>query len=224
MRGKKLFMVIVAALMLALPLAAQADFVFQTINGTPPIEPGPFYWAGGNNLGWYYTPATDVDLTGIQTKLRNVEFNINNNFTVTTAVYTERPLLGGALLDQFSWNGLDFVDGPWQGGSFASPLHLTGDTQYFLGFTGWAAVLVPGFGGGGVMMAAQNLAGDPFPGEEFLDGWFGATDWDTNFAANSWPDGAILRFIATSPVPLPGTLSLVFSGLGALVALRRRLI
>jgi MYXO-CTERM domain-containing protein len=72
------------------------------------------------------------------------------------------------------------------------------------------------------MMAATNLAGDTFPGEEFLDGWFGDTDWDTHFDANSWPDGAILRFIAATPVPLPGTLPLVLSGLGALVAWRRR--
>ena len=206
MRRKAFLVCLVAALMLVLPIAAQADVVFQTINGTPPIAPGPFFWDGApvgiNNVGWYWTPRTNVDLTGIQTKLNNVNFNVNNNFTFTAAVYTERPANSGTLLDSLSFNGATFVDGPWVGGSFASPVHLTGGTQYFIGFTGWAAAL--GWdgpnSGAGVNSAAVNLAGDTFPGEEFLDGWFGEpTDWVNNFDPNSWPDGAILRFIAEPP-------------------------
>jgi len=40
MRRKAYLVCLAAALLLALPMAAQAAFVFQTINGTPPIEPG----------------------------------------------------------------------------------------------------------------------------------------------------------------------------------------
>ena len=44
MRKKSLLFVVLAALVLIMPLAAQADFVFHSYNET--FSPGPFYWAG----------------------------------------------------------------------------------------------------------------------------------------------------------------------------------
>jgi len=217
-RRKAYFVCLVAALLLTLPMAARAvDFTYQTINGS--FTPGPFFWAGGNNLGWYWTPPTNVDLVGIQTQLTTGFYNINNNYTFTTGVYTTN---GGTLLGSFTWNGATYLLDGWLGGSFASPLPLKGGTTYFLGFTGWSAAY--GWNGpssgAGVMMAATDSSGDTFLGEQFLDGWFGTSSWNNNFAAGSWPDGPILNFIAT--VPEPCTMLLLGPGLVGLVGLRWR--
>lgn len=130
---------LLAVLLFALPMTARADFIYQTINKI--LSPGPYSRADGNNLGWYWTPATNVDLTGIETKLTTGFANINNNFTFTTAVYTDRPGNGGTLLDSLTWNGATYLSDGWLAGSCSSPLSLTGRATYFLGFTGWSAAL-----------------------------------------------------------------------------------
>jgi hypothetical protein len=223
-RGRKyLFLAVVALVIAALiPLQARADYVYQAINDA--LTPGPFFWPNGNNIGWYWTPATDVYLTGIQTKLTTGYTNINNNYTFTARVYTDRPSAtpAGTLMGSFTFNGAAYVNG-WLGGSFTSPLHLTGGTAYFLGFTGWGQALVDSSGGAGVMMAAINSGGLTSSGEEFLQGWYGTSDWDTEFTpVVTWHNGPILRLIAVNPVPLPGTLPLVLAGIGVLAAWRGR--
>src|SRR6478736_1788542 len=112
-RASKLFSAIVIALF-AMNADARASFIYQTINDG--FTPGNYYW-NPNDTGWYWTPTATVDLVSIQTKLATAS-NINNNFTFTTTVYTNRPAVGGTVLDSFTWNGATFVDGPWLGGSF----------------------------------------------------------------------------------------------------------
>lgn len=203
----------------------RADFVYDTVNGG--FSPGNYYW-GAADTGWYYTPTTDVNLVSIQTQLRTAS-NINNNVTFTTTVYSDRPAAAGSVLDSFTWNGTAFVDGPWLGGSFSSPLHLTGGTTYFLGFSGWAAALFPG-GGAGVMMVEDfpYQTGPAYPGTELLDGYLSVGSpgsFDTAYGPGSWPNTPILRFIAADPVEeIPEPASMILFGLGGLglIAARRR--
>lgn len=222
---------VAAALVVINAANARAGTVFETINGG--FSPGFYYWIP-NDTGWFWTPSTDVELEGIQTKLRTA-VNINNNVTFTTTVYTDRPGAGGTVLDSFTWNGTTFVDGTWLGGSFASPLSLTGGVTYFLGFSGWGAALdsLGPDSGAGVMMVEDfpYMTGTATPGTTLLEGWFSsvtAGSFDTPYAAGSWPNTPILRFIAadqsnSSVVPEPT--SMVLFGLTALglgVVQRRR--
>jgi hypothetical protein len=129
---------------LALTTASADDdaIVYQQVNGPP--GPGPFWW-GLDDIGWYWTPATNLDLVGVHAQLRTAP-NINNNFTFTTTIYSDRPAVGGTPIATFSWNGTHFVEGLWLGGDFASPVPLVGGTRYFIGMAGWAQAI--GWNGG----------------------------------------------------------------------------
>ncbi len=208
---------IVAPLILA-GASAMADEIFQSVNAD--LDPAPFFWgAPSGTIGWYWTPASDVTLAGVQTKLTSGFNNINNNFTFTTTLYTDRPAAGGSALGSFDWHGTTFVDGPWLGGSFASALDLIGGTTYFVGFSGFEQAIgsLGSNSGAGVnwiedpaATGAQNLgAGSGYTGVGFDAQMNTGTD-----AANI--DSPILRFIQ---VPTPGTLAI---GSVALFACRRR--
>lgn len=108
--------------------------IHDQVNGPP--GPGPFFWTL-DDIGWYWTPETDLDLIAVQTQLRNDFTNLNNDFTFTTTIYTDRPAVGGVAIDSTEWNGAYLVDGPWVGGFFDAPVELTGGTTYFIGMSGW---------------------------------------------------------------------------------------
>jgi hypothetical protein len=197
---------------------ARADLVtYQTVNDGLP--PGPYVWIP-DNIGWYWTPATDLMLDSIETRLTTGFTNINNNFTFTTELFTDRPAVGGTSLGSANWNGTAYnVDG-WLGASFAAPISLTGGVTYFIGFSGWSQAFT-GSGGAGVNWVetathptAQNLGAG--------SGYTGA-GWMTQMWAGSTPaniDSPILRFVEyqedLSPVPEPA--SAVLLALGAVMA------
>lgn len=207
--------VFVLGVSLAVAASSQAD-VFQTVNEN--LAPGPFYWSNASgNIGWYWTPGSDVVLSGIQTRLATGFTNINNNFTFTTTLYSDRPAAGGVELGSFTWSGAVPVDGNWLGGSFAAALALSGGTTYFIGMSGWEQGLT-GSGGSGVNWI------DPAnqPGAESLGAGSGYTGDNFEIQMNTGDtpaniDSPILRFISI-PAPSAGALL----GLACLAATRRR--
>lgn len=198
----KLYCVCSAALgALAATSVAGAE-VFQTVNEN--LDPAPFYWASpSGNIGWYWTPESDVMLASIQTRLASGFANVNNNFIFTTVLYTDRPSVGGTSLGSFDWSGAVPVDGPWLGGAFDQAIALVGGTTYFIGMSGWEQGLT-GNGGSGVNWI------DPAdqPGAESLGAGSGytGTGFDTQMNTGSDPaniDSPILRFIQI-PCPWSG--------------------
>lgn len=215
-------MVLVAAALMSSG-TAQAGAVLEDFNAL--LNPGPFYWAAPTgNIGWYWTPSTDMELDGVQTKLATGLSNLDNDFTFTTTLYTDRPAAGGTVLGSFTWNGATPVDGPWLGGTFANSVALTGGQTYFLGMSGWEQGLAQfgGTGGSGV-----NWIHPPNqPGAETLGAGSGYTgvDFAIQMNAGSEPvnvDSPILRFIG-QPIPEPGTLALFGLGVLGFAHKRRR--
>ena len=159
-----------------------------------------------DNIGWYWTPGADVSLTNM-----------------TISLFTDRPAVGGTKIDSFTFNASSFIDRdgvntfPWRGTGFASPVHVTGGTTYFVGFEGWAAVYVPGVRGGGInwLVAdpsfAQPADAQILSAAYFQDGFATRIGTDNTVAA-----APVIRFIgdfATPPVPQPATCALMLVGL-----------
>ncbi|MBC8164775.1 MAG: PEP-CTERM sorting domain-containing protein [Bryobacteraceae bacterium] len=200
--------------------------VIQEYNATR--APGFFYWAApSGTIGWYWTPSQDFDLQSIETVLNTQGNNINNNFTLTTSLFTDRPAVGGSLIDAHTFNGAGYSGG-WTGGQFATPVSVTAGTSYFVGLSGWDQVLTAS-GGGGVnwVQPTDYPAGSTF--DSLFPGYTGTT-FDVQMNAGPTPasiDFPILRFVGvvpTSPVPEPSSIIFMLSGVGALsvLALRKR--
>lgn len=221
----------VAALLLYAS-TTQASMVFQSVNAS--ATPANFFWSL-NDIGWYWTPSTDVVLEGIQTKLATAS-NINNNFTFTTTLYSDRPANGGTAIDSFTWNGTNFVDGSWLGGTFSSPLALTGGVTYFVGMSGWSQALgslgpSSGAGVNWVNPVDSGLYENLGAGSSYAttpatqhSGLFGVQLSPNQLGST---DQAVLRFIAASPaqeVPEPASLSIfaVLTGAGCWYSRTRR--
>jgi hypothetical protein len=211
--------------------SAQASlYTYQTVNAT--LSPAPFFWGGGDVLGWYWTPATNVLLNEIDTKLATGFNNINNNYTFTTTLYTDRPFVGGTSLGAASWNGTSYNSNGWLGSAFSSPISLTGGTTYFIGFSGFQQAFndFGGSGGSGVnwinpgnQSGAQSLgAGSAYLGTDYM------TQANPSLTPQTNIDSPILLFTAvdqTPPpngVPEPGSLTVWALGLVAFAGINWR--
>jgi hypothetical protein len=229
---KRLLIPFIATLAFAASSFA-GTIVYQTVNAG--LSPGFFYWGNSSgNIGWYWTPSTDVQLDAIETVLGTAS-NINNNFTLTTALYTDRPAVSGStLLGSYTANASTTTADGYTTGLFATPLSLTGGTTYFIAFSGWDQVLTSS-GGGGVNWIDPATQ----PGAQNLGAGSGYTGTDFSVQMNTTPipsdiDAPILEFTAetadvTTPpqtggdAPEPSTLLLTLGVVpAALIAARRK--
>ena len=209
MRQKAYLIVLAAALLLALPMAAQADIAINF-----PGTPANFFWSGITDIGWDFTPATTITVTEIDSQFRTAS-NINNNTTLTLKIYDH---VGGTVLDSVSFN--PSLEG---GLPFATPLTLTGGTPYFIDYAGWNLNNDTGVNSEGI--PDPNNPGNTIPpaGATLLPGFFD-NNGSSAIATGAWPEAAILDIVTqTSPsgVPLPPSALLLGSGLLGLVGFRR---
>jgi hypothetical protein len=187
--------------------------VFDNINGS--ANPPFVFYAGPQDIGWYYTPATSYDLTGIFTTFRAVP-NGTGARTVTVQIQTERPVNGGTVLGQGTFSA-DSATGGNLGASFPT-VHLTAGTTYFVDFLNTVGM--------GVNLGSwQDTGGGPTPSDGAtinLVNWYGNAvgNPSTNFSTASDTNGAyyttasgnvsfaepILRF---EGVPEPASLGLM---------------
>ncbi|MGP8050843.1 MAG: PEP-CTERM sorting domain-containing protein [Desulfobaccales bacterium] len=198
MRKKAYLFCVLAALLVALPVAAQADIAINY-----PGTPANFYWDGITDIGWNYTPATTITVTEILSTFQTAS-PTNNDTTLTVGIYNQ---VAGTLLESVSFN--PSLAG---GALFTTPLTLTGGTQYFIDYSGWALNNETG-------VNSEGIPGDdgtvPPPGATLLAGYFDNNAADP-IASSTWPEAAILDIVTETVVPvvpLPPSLLLLGSGL-----------
>lgn len=129
------------ALIVLPPLSASAQFI-DAIN--PNAGPEPLfdvrYAEGGSPIGWYYTPDTSYLLDGIFGGFEELgaEGSDDPISGITFSVYDERPVLGGVLLRETSFDGIPITGGVF-GGNF-DELALEGGDRIFIGLSNMAGI------------------------------------------------------------------------------------
>lgn len=160
---------------LAAPTAwARADLIDAINPGAAP----PFaYYGGPTNIGWYYTPAQSYTLTGIYTYFEPVP-NGTGDHTITAQIQTDRPAVGGMLLDSGTFMA-NSAEGGYVGVTFAAPIDLTAGTTYFVDFLNTEGMGVD------VGQWANDPQGNPRPSNGAtvnLGSWAGGFYGDTTFS------------------------------------------
>ncbi len=184
----------------------------------------PADYNGVVDEGWLYTPTSSYDLAGISTEF-SIPYNTSIEDRPVTAVVYENntPTNGGTLLGSFTFNS-SVADGELGGGSFTTPISLTGGTQYFIGFENVGPLSsTPNVDDLGVNSTAD-------PGATFLSNWYIDEGGDTFSGEDTNKDvfgQPILAFYAQSPTvtsaaPEPSTWLLMLVGLGGVGMMMRR--
>jgi len=173
------------------------------------------YW-GANDVGWFYTPTSSYNLSGINTYFSIPNGTIIQNRTVTAVVYQgNTPANGGTLLGSFAFDS-SLAEGHLGGGSFASPIALTGGQTYFVGFEDVGPLSpTPNVDDIGVNFTASNSA--TFLSNLFFDnsvsaGCTTAHSFQCNDPNHDILGQPILQFFEPSPVsgaPEPGSFELL---------------
>src|SRR5690242_7349069 len=109
---------------LAAPAICGAATLADSVNASFAADNGA-YW-GVLDVGWFYTPASSYNLSGINTEFSIPNLTIVQNRPVTVVVYQgDTPAAGGTLLGSFTFDS-SLAEGQLGGGSFASAIALTG--------------------------------------------------------------------------------------------------
>jgi hypothetical protein len=105
----------------------------ETINpaAVPATPEVPVFYDLFDNIGWYYTPNTSYTLTGIYSNFGPHDA-VTGISHITLQVQTERPVKGGVVLAEKTFDGEKSVGG-LLGASFA-PIPLTAGHTYFVNY------------------------------------------------------------------------------------------
>jgi hypothetical protein len=213
---------------LVLPGPARADTLAFGVNNT---LPGPDFFAvwtcnacntfTEREVGWYFTPASSFDLSGLDTYFSShVSGGDNLSRTVNIVVMTDRGVDGGTLLGETSFNSDDAI-GQFGGADFSTPISLTGGTRYFVGFQNVASL------GINTCLGSEACGVTVLPGAQ--DG-----DYSLQFANPFAPAGQetcdsldcpALEFFQSSvsvTTPEPASLPLACLGFGGVLLLRKK--
>jgi PEP-CTERM motif len=211
-----------AALALASSWAA-ADPIIDNVNGS--ATPQDFIF-GTNSAGWLWTATESFDLTGLDSSFYGGASNALSPSQATLLIATAAPIDGGTTL----FSGA--VDG--SGHSSFAGIAVTAGTTYFIGYSG---LLGPANGNTAVGLDIATFYPTQTPGTEFLNGWYGGTDFETFMPqpVGEQPlafSAPILDFeghVVTTPppiigaVPEPQTYALMLAGFAAIgIAVRKR--
>ena len=132
--------------------------IIDSINGSAEpastLQNGVDYSFTGNDIGWYYTPTVSYTLDGIYTEFGQYPGELVTP-TITVQIQTDRPVSGGTLLGQATFQGNSY-DGGELGGTF-SPVQLIAGHTYFVDFIGMNGM------GVNVGQWADNAQGVPEP-------------------------------------------------------------
>lgn len=189
-----------ASSLIAMTAPANASTVIDSVNQTADYAAGTSW--GANNVGWFYTPTSSYQLTGLATRFRT-----SDGRTVTASFYSGAPgslfLLGSGTLTAST---------AFSNALFAAPVSLTSGTQYFFAFSN-----VSGLGVNVTRDAgATNLAGGLRFDFGAAPGAFGSGP-ETGFTAQP-----IVQFLGTpSAVPEPSTWLMLILGLAGIGASMR---
>ena len=210
--------------------AAKADTIADSVNVGATGDSEAFW--GSSEVGWLYTPTSSFALSGIETKF-SIPINTTiEDRTVTVVLYAGgTPANGGTLLGSFGFNSALADNNTLGGGTFATPISLTGGTEYFVGFenVGPAADST----GNNSNDLGVNFTADS--GATFLSNLYfdqsgnsscntgaGFACEDTNTDILGQPILAFLTPSQVSATPLPGALPLFASALGFIGLITRR--
>jgi hypothetical protein len=189
-----------AASLVAMTATANATTVIDSVNQNASPREGSSWIA--NNVGWFYTPTSSYQLTGLATRFRTADGR-----AVTASFYSGAPgslfLLGRGTLTA----GTGFTEA-----LFTTPVSLTSGTQYFFAFSNVANLGVNVTSDAGATSLAGGLRFDFGP----APGTFGA-------AGGGFVAQPIVQFLGTaSAVPEPSTWLMLILGLAAIGATMRQ--
>jgi len=189
-----------ATSLVAMTAPANATTVIDSVNqGANPTANSTW---NANNVGWFYTPTSSYQLTGLATRFRTADGR-----TVTASFYSGAPgslfLLGSGTLTA----GTAFSNA-----LFAAPVSLTSGTQYFFAFSNVSGLGVNVTSDAGSTSLAGGLRFD----FGAAPGTFSAGP-ETGFTSRP-----IVQFLGTtSAVPEPSTWLMLILGLAGIGASMR---